>query len=25
MYMGNYRHVAPWDVKSWVARKAIQF
>ena len=25
MYMGNSRYVAPWDVKSWVARKAVQF
>ena len=25
MYVGNYRSLAPWDVKSWVARKAVQF
>ena len=25
MYVGNYRSIAPWDVKSWVARKAVQF
>ena len=25
MYVGNYRSVPPWDVKSWVARKAVQF
>ena len=25
MYMDNSRYVAPWDVKSWVARKAVQF
>lgn len=25
MYLGNYRSIAPWDVKSWVARKAVQF
>ena len=23
MYLGEYRSVAPWDVKNWVARKAI--
>ena len=25
MYAGENRFVDPWDVKSWVARKAIQF
>lgn len=25
LWLGKYRSVAPWDVKNWVARKAIQF
>ncbi len=25
IYIGSNRAVAPWDVKTWVARKAIQF
>lgn len=25
MWLGDSRYVAPWDVKTWVARKAIQF
>jgi ubiquitin C-terminal hydrolase len=25
LYAGTHRSLAPWDVKSWVARKAIQF
>ena len=25
MYAGENRYVDPWDVKSWVARKAVQF
>jgi hypothetical protein len=25
MYAGENRFVDPWDVKSWVARKAVQF
>jgi len=25
IYLGKSRAVAPWDVKNWVARKAIQF
>ena len=25
IWMGKSRYVAPWDVKNWVARKAVQF
>lgn len=25
LWMGHGRYVAPWDVKNWVARKAVQF
>ena len=25
LWMSNYRAIAPWDVKNWVARKAVQF
>ena len=25
LWMGRSRYVAPWDVKNWVARKAVQF
>ena len=25
MYLGEYKSVAPWDVKTWVAHRAIQF
>lgn len=25
MYAGESSYVDPWDVKSWVARKAVQF
>ena len=25
MYEEDNRYVAPWDVKTWVARKAVQF
>ena len=25
MYEGDYRYVAPWDVKTWIARKVVRF
>ncbi len=25
LYLGKSRSIAPWDVKNWVARKAVQF
>jgi len=25
VWLGKARYIAPWDVKSWVARKAVQF
>jgi hypothetical protein len=25
MYEGDERYVAPWDVKTWIARKVVQF
>jgi ubiquitin carboxyl-terminal hydrolase 4/11/15 len=25
MYTGEARYVAPWDVKTWIGRKAVQF
>ena len=25
LYLGKSKSIAPWDVKNWVARKAVQF